>query len=172
MSAIKSMFTKKTVQELALLLGEKLSNTGLVAATAESCTGGGVAYAITEISGSSQWFDRSFVTYSNNAKTQMLGVEPSIIERFGAVSPDVVNAMAMGAVTYSDADIAVSISGIAGPGGGSEEKPVGTVCFAWYSEKTGCKTETYRFKGNRSEVREEAIRVALLGLIDKIESHF
>ncbi|MGB5444235.1 MAG: CinA family protein, partial [Psychromonas sp.] len=109
------MFTEKTVQELAQVLGDKLKEAGLVAATAESCTGGGVAYAITEISGSSQWFDRGFVTYSNEAKIQMLGVEPLIIKAFGAVSEQVVEEMAIGAVTHSDADIAVAISGIAGP---------------------------------------------------------
>lgn len=163
------MFTEKTVKELGQVLGEKLTNAGLVATTAESCTGGGVAYAITEISGSSLWFDRGFVTYSNGAKTQMLDVEPSLIEQFGAVSEQVVNAMAIGAVKNSDADIAVAISGIAGPEGGSEEKPVGTVCIAWYNAHSGHKTETYLFVGDRTEVRTQAIRLALLGLIENIE---
>jgi len=167
--SVKNMFSTKNVQELALLVGDKLSNAGLIAATAESCTGGGVAYAITEISGSSQWFDRSFVTYSNSAKTQMLGVDPAIIEKFGAVSPQVVDAMSLGAVKNSNADIAVAISGIAGPGGGTVEKPVGTVCFAWYNKITGHKTETRLFAGDRSEVREQAIRVALSGLIENIK---
>ncbi|TEW54578.1 CinA family protein [Psychromonas sp. RZ22] len=166
------MFTEKTVKELAQLLGEKLTNAGLVATTAESCTGGGVAYAITEISGSSLWFDRSFITYSNGAKSQMLDVDPSLISEFGAVSKEVVNAMAIGAVKNSDADIAVAISGIAGPGGGTEEKPVGTVCIAWYNAHSGHKAESYLFVGDRSEVRTQAIRLALLGLIDNIESHF
>ena len=163
------MFTEKTVKELGQVLGEKLTNAGLVATTAESCTGGGVAYAITEISGSSLWFDRGFVTYSNGAKTQMLDVEPSLIEQFGAVSEQVVNAMAIGTVKNSDADIAVAISGIAGPEGGSEEKPVGTVCIAWYNAHSGHKTETYLFVGDRTEVRTQAIRLALLGLIENIE---
>ncbi|WP_298939887.1 nicotinamide-nucleotide amidohydrolase family protein [uncultured Psychromonas sp.] len=163
------MFTEKTVKELAQVLGEKLTNAGLVATTAESCTGGGVAYAITEISGSSLWFDRSFVTYSNGAKTQMLGVEDLLIQECGAVSKEVVNAMAIGAIKNSDADIAVAISGIAGPDGGSEEKPVGTVCIAWYNAHSGHKTETYLFVGDRSEVRTQAIRLALLGLIDNVD---
>ena len=163
------MFTEKTVQELAQVLGDKLSKAGLVAATAESCTGGGVAYAITEISGSSQWFDRGFVTYSNEAKIQMLGVEALVIKAFGAVSEQVVEAMAIGAVAHSDADIAVAISGIAGPEGGSVEKPVGTVCISWYNAHSACKTETYLFIGDRSDVRTQAIRLALLGLIEVIE---
>jgi nicotinamide-nucleotide amidase len=164
----RNMLTTKSVQELAKLLGEKLSSAGLVAATAESCTGGGVAYAITEISGSSQWFDRSFVTYSNSAKTEMLDVDPSVIEKFGAVSIPVVEAMSFGAVKNSKADITVAISGIAGPDGGTVEKPVGTVCMAWYSEKNGHKSTTYSLAGDRTEVRYQAIRMALLGLIDNI----
>jgi len=168
MFAKRNMLTTKTVQELAALLGEKLSQAGLVAATAESCTGGGVAYAITEISGSSQWFDRSFVTYSNSAKTQMLGVDASMIEEYGAVSIPVVEAMSFGAIKNSNADISVAISGIAGPDGGTVEKPVGTVCIAWYSEKNGHKSETYLLAGDRAEVRYQAIRMALLGLIENI----
>jgi len=163
------MFTERTVQELAQVLGEKLNQAGLVAATAESCTGGGVAYAITEISGSSQWFDRGFVTYSNDAKIQMLGVEKLVIKAFGAVSEQVVEEMAIGAVTHSDADIAVAISGIAGPEGGTDEKPVGTVCISWYNVYSASKTETYLFTGDRSDVRTQAIRLALLGLIEAIE---
>ena len=162
------MFTKKTVQELAQVLGEKLTQAGLVVATAESCTGGGVAYAITEISGSSQWFDRSFVTYSNDAKTQMIDVDKQLIEQCGAVSEPVVKQMAIGAVKNSDADIAVAISGIAGPEGGTIEKPVGTVCVSWYNAHSGSKTATYLFVGDRSDVRTQAIRLSLLGLIEII----
>ena len=166
------MFTEKTVKELSQVLGEKLALAGLVATTAESCTGGGVAYAITEISGSSLWFDRSFVTYSNDAKTQMLGVDANVIHEFGAVSEQVVNAMAIGAIKNSDADISVAISGIAGPGGGTPEKSVGTVCIAWYNAHSGHKTKTYLFVGDRTEVRAQAIRLALLGLIESIDTHF
>lgn len=162
------MFTEKTVQELAQVLGEKLTQAGLVAATAESCTGGGVAYAITEISGSSQWFDRGFVTYSNAAKTQMLGVDEQIIKEYGAVSEQVVEQMAIGAVQNSDADIAVAISGIAGPDGGTPEKPVGSVCISWYNAHSGSKTASYLFVGDRSEVRTQAIRLALFGFIEMI----
>ncbi len=162
------MFTEKTVQELAHLLGEKLTQAGLVATTAESCTGGGVAYAMTEIAGSSLWFDCSFVTYSNDAKIQMLAVDRGLIDKFGAVSEQVAKQMASHAVKHSEADISVAISGIAGPGGGSEEKPVGTVCFSWYNAHGGEKTETYLFVGDRSEVRTQAIRLALSGLIEII----
>lgn len=162
------MFTEKSVQELALLLGEKLKQVGFVATTAESCTGGGVAYAITEITGSSLWFDRSFVTYSNDAKMQMLKVDEKLINRHGAVSEQVVFEMAVNAIKFSEADVSVAISGIAGPGGGSLEKPVGTVCFSWYNAHGGEKTETYLFVGDRSEVRTQAIRLALSGLIEII----
>ncbi|MCG6200545.1 CinA family protein [Psychromonas antarctica] len=162
------MFTEKTVQELAQVLGEKLTQAELVVATAESCTGGGVAYAITEISGSSLWFDRSFVTYSNAAKIEMIDVAASIIKEFGAVSEQVAEQMAIGAVKNSDADIAVAISGIAGPEGGTIDKPVGTVCISWYNAHSHSKTASYLFVGDRSDVRTQAIRLALLGLIEII----
>jgi len=162
------MFTEKSVLELSQLLGEKLAQASLISATAESCTGGGVATAITEIAGSSLWFDRSFVTYSNDAKIQMLDIDETLIQQYGAVSEQVVKAMAVNAVKYSEADIAVAISGIAGPSGGSVEKPVGTVCFSWYNAHGGEKTATYLFVGNRSEVRAQAIRLAICGLIEII----
>ena len=162
------MFTDRSVLELSQLLGEKLTEAGFVAATAESCTGGGVACAITEVAGSSMWFDRSFVTYSNDAKMQMLKVEKQLIDSHGAVSEPVVQQMASNAVKFSEADISVAISGIAGPGGGSAEKPVGTVCFSWYNAHGGEKTATYIFVGDRSEVRAQAIRLAICGLIEII----
>jgi len=164
------MFTDNTTQELALILGEKLLKTGAIAATAESCTGGGVAYAITEISGSSQWFDRSFITYSNEAKMDMLGVTLETLTEHGAVSEEVVQQMAQGAVENSNANIAVSISGIAGPDGGTEEKPVGTVCLSWYQNTEKNKRGTYLFQGNRQEVRVHSIRLALIGLIELLEN--
>jgi len=166
--AEKYMLTEKTVQELAQVLVEKLTLSGLIAATAESCTGGGVAYAITEISGSSQCFDRGFITYSNDAKEQMLEVDAHVLKKYGAVSEQVVEQMAIGATAHSNADIAVAISGIAGPNGGTEEKPVGTVCMSWYNAHVGSKTATYLFVGDRSEVRTQAIRLALIGLMEHI----
>ena len=163
------MFTEKTVQDLAQVLVDKLTLAGLIVATAESCTGGGVAYAITEISGSSQCFDRSFVTYSNEAKEQMIGVDAETIREYGAVSEQVVKQMANGAAQHSEADLTVAISGIAGPNGGTLEKPVGTVCLSWYSAHSAGKTASYLFVGDRSEVRTQAIRLALIGLIEMIE---
>ena len=162
------MLSDRSVLELAQLLGEKLTKAGFVVATAESCTGGGVACAITEVAGSSMWFDRSFVTYSNDAKMQMLEVDKQLIDTLGAVSEPVVQQMANNAVKFSEADISVAISGIAGPGGGTPEKPVGTVCFSWYNAHGGEKTATYIFVGDRAEVRAQAIRLAICGLIEII----
>ncbi|MDN2480215.1 nicotinamide-nucleotide amidase [Vibrio agarivorans] len=146
---------------LSKQLGEKLGETKQVLVTAESCTGGGVANAITEVEGSSAWFDRAFITYSNEAKMEMLGVKPQTLESFGAVSEATVIEMAQGALERSLATIAVSISGIAGPGGGSEDKPVGTVCFAFVSNKGWQLVETCHFEGDRSEVRLQAIEHVL-----------
>ena len=160
------MFSDNSIHKSAEMLGEKLLKAGIVASTAESCTGGGVACAITEIAGSSQWFDRGFVTYSNESKMQMLDVQNKTLAMHGAVSEEVVIEMAQGAVKNSDADIAVAISGIAGPAGGSDDKPVGTVCISWYSSHTESKTQTYIFVGDRKAVRTQAIQVALDGLVD------
>lgn len=128
------------IQALANQLGDALAKQQWVATTAESCTGGGVATAITDIAGSSQWFDRAFITYSNEAKMQMLGVQAETLANHGAVSEPVVEQMAEGALTNSLADISVAISGIAGPTGGTEEKPVGTVWFAWADKQGWRKT--------------------------------
>ncbi|MGR5169362.1 nicotinamide-nucleotide amidase [Vibrio astriarenae] len=146
---------------LSQSLGFKLSVKSQIMTTAESCTGGGVASAITDIAGSSAWFDRAFITYSNEAKMEMLGVKPQTLESFGAVSEATVIEMAQGALERSLATIAVSISGIAGPGGGSEDKPVGTVCFAFVSNKGWQLVETCHFEGDRSEVRLQAIEHVL-----------
>lgn len=150
---------------LAQQVGLALAQRNWVAVTAESCTGGGVSSAITDIAGSSAWFDRAFVTYSNEAKQEMLGVRAETLAAFGAVSEPVVAEMAAGALAHSRGDIAVAISGIAGPGGGSEEKPVGTVCFAWAAQTGKSKVETCLFFGDRQEVRQQAVEKALSGLI-------
>lgn len=146
-------------------LGEVLAARGLILVTAESCTGGGIAMAVTEVAGSSAWFDRAFVTYSNQAKTEMLGVPAALIAEHGAVSEAVVKAMAQGAIQASRADLAVAVSGIAGPGGGSADKPVGTVWFAWMRRGGQARSACLRFAGERSAVRTQAITVALEGLI-------
>jgi nicotinamide-nucleotide amidase len=153
-------------EDLSQKLGKLLLKRQWVLATAESCTGGGVATAVTEIAGSSQWFDRSFVTYSNEAKMEMLGVELSTLEQFGAVSEQTVLEMVSGTLHHSRANIAVSISGIAGPSGGTAEKPVGTVCFAWATNDGWTTVETHHFSGGRAQVREQAIYHALITLHD------
>lgn len=150
-----------SVEQLSQQLGELLLKHKQVLVTAESCTGGGVANAITEIAGSSAWFDRAFVTYSNEAKQEMIGVEGQTLAEFGAVSEPVVIQMVQGALNNSNATIGVSISGIAGPTGGSEEKPVGTVCFAWADKSGWLKVETQHFVGDRSAVRTQAVIHAL-----------
>lgn len=153
--------------ELAVALGAALRRRGVTAATAESCTGGLIAGAITDVPGSSGWFDRGFVTYSNEAKTEMLGVRPDILATHGAVSEATAAAMATGALARSRADVAVAVTGIAGPDGGSAEKPVGTVCFAWARRDGAVDTATRRFTGDRAAVRAATVEVALRGLIDR-----
>ncbi|MFM2076004.1 MAG: hypothetical protein RJB34_2309 [Pseudomonadota bacterium] len=136
-------------------------------ATAESCTGGLVAAACTELSGSSAWFERGFVTYSNAAKTELLGVSAALIEAHGAVSEAVARGMAEGALRHSLAQVSVAITGVAGPTGGSADKPVGTVCFAW-AVPTGVFSERVQFHGDRSCIRQAAVWHALLGLLQRI----
>ena len=151
--------------ECVELIAQALLARKLTLAVAESCTGGGVAYALTSLPGSSAWFERGFVTYSNSAKQEMLGVDVRLIERHGAVSLRVVEAMAQGALTHSPAQVSLAISGIAGPGGGSPEKPVGTVCFSWGLNSIKLLSELVVFKGSRDSVREQAILYALRGVL-------
>ena len=154
-----------TIRSLASQLGRELLARELMVATAESCTGGLVAAALTDVAGSSAWFERGFVTYSNHAKVELLGIAPDLIETHGAVSEDVARAMADGAVLESRAQVAVSITGIAGPGGGTRDKPVGTVCFGWAVMEEPVQSETVRFAGDRAAVREQSVRHALGGLL-------
>jgi nicotinamide-nucleotide amidase len=158
------------LENLAERLGCLLVERGEWLAAAESCTGGWLAQSVTAIAGSSTWFDRGFVTYSNAAKVEMLGVSEGSLERHGAVSEAVARAMAQGVLDYSRADWSVAITGIAGPGGGSAEKPVGTVCFAWAQRDGGCEACTAHFSGDRAAVREQSVRFALNGLLVRIES--
>ena len=153
--------------ELAAELGRRLVARGIWAATAESCTGGLVAGAITAIAGSSGWFDRGFVTYSNEAKMEMLGVGSGTLASLGAVSEATALAMAEGAIRASRADLAVAVTGIAGPSGGTVEKPVGMVCFAWAMREGPTKTATHHFPGDRDAVRKASVVVALQGLIER-----
>lgn len=132
---------------------------------AESCTGGWIAKALTDLAGSSTWFERGFVTYSNEAKQEMLGVNKSTIEAHGAVSQETVNEMALGALKNSHADYSLSVSGIAGPSGGSEDKPVGLVWFAWAFDGAVILSEQQVFSGDRNSVREQAVVHALTELL-------
>lgn len=157
-----------TILDLAARTGAALKARGLLLATAESCTGGGVSHAITEIAGSSEWFDCGFVTYSNASKTHLLNVPAALLAQFGAVSEEVAGAMAEGALANSSAHVAVSTTGIAGPGGAVPGKPVGTVCFGW---SVGGKTVTERlvFSGDRQAVREQTVVRSLQGLLRLLE---
>ena len=151
---------------LTQAIANQLNQRGWTLALAESCTGGLVCATLTELPGSSDWFERGYITYSNLAKTQCLGVPPETIESFGAVSEAVAIAMANGARQYAKVNAAISITGIAGPTGGSPEKPVGTVCFAWAmgSEKLDGGTTTHctrHFVGDRERIREQACEYAL-----------
>ncbi len=151
---------------LAAQVGEMLSSRGLMLATAESCTGGGVAEAITEIPGSSEWFERGFITYANRAKVEMLGVSEDTLRLHGAVSEAVVREMAEGALRHSPAHISLAVSGIAGPGGGTPEKPVGTVFFAWSVRNGETIASRHLLSGNRAEIRAQSVRIALRGLLE------
>ena len=157
------------LEALAARLGTLLSNEQLKLVTAESCTGGWVAQCLTAIAGSSAWFDRGFVTYSNEAKQEMLGVPPAMLAEHGAVSQPVAVAMAEGALRNSRADWAVAITGIAGPTGGSPQKPVGTVCFAWGCRDGRIVTSTRHFPGSREDVRAQSVEHALSGLIERMD---
>ena len=155
---------------LAAQVGELLKSHGLMLATAESCTGGGVAQAITEVAGSSAWFERGFVTYSNQSKQQMLGVRESTLKQYGAVSELTVREMVAGALQHSSAQVALAVSGIAGPDGGTAEKPVGTVWFAWGLKNGETRAQRYQLDGNRAEVRAQAVNIALQGIADLLEN--
>ena len=163
------MMTDARCETLLLQLSEQLLQQNSMLVAAESCTGGGIAYAITSLPGSSGWFERGFVTYSNLAKQEQLGVAHELITRFGAVSEQVAAAMAQGALQHSHADFSVAVTGIAGPDGGTAEKPVGTVCFGWGHRGETARTTRIVFEGNRQQVRELSILTALQGLADLVE---
>jgi len=158
-----------TLTALATLAGARLRARSLMLATAESCTGGWVAQAVTAIAGSSDWFERGFVTYSNAAKMEMLRVKADTLRAQGAVSEQTAGEMAAGALARSRAQAAVAITGVAGPGGGSAEKPVGTVCFAWALKGGPVRTATRRFDGDRDSVRRQSVIAALQGVLELLE---
>jgi len=159
-----------TLSQLAYCLGQELQTRQWKLATAESCTGGWVSQIVTEIAGSSTWFDRGFVTYSNQAKQEMLNVSKTILKQHGAVSEATVLAMVQGAIQNSHAQTSIAISGIAGPGGGTSDKPVGTVWIAWaIAEKY--EAQCFHFQGDRQHVRQQAVEAALQGLTQFIIHH-
>lgn len=160
----------ESLDKLASELGRLLQDKGLTLVTAESCTAGWIAKVITDIPGSSNWFDRGFVTYSNLSKQQMLGVSAASLAQHGAVSAEVVSEMARGMLANSDARVGVAVSGIAGPDGGSEEKPVGTVFFAWAQDGGETLVQRLQFAGDRNEVRHQSVRVALERLLELLRS--
>ncbi len=161
----------KNLASLAQRLGEKLQARGLTLVTAESCTGGWIAKCVTDIAGSSGWLDRGFVTYSNDAKEDMLSVDPATIEAHGAVSEQTALEMAQGALSNSPAEVAVAVSGIAGPGGGTPDKPVGTVCFAWALQGGVELVCREHFEGDREAVRRQTVELALAELIKILDGH-
>ena len=152
----------------AVALAAELKAYGRMFATAESCTGGWIAKVCTDLAGSSAWFERGLVTYSNRAKAEMLGVRASTLERYGAVSEMVAAEMARGARSAAHVDYAVAVTGIAGPDGGSPDKPVGTVCFGWVGPDDEPETETLRFEGDREDVRRQTVAHALDGMLDRL----
>ncbi len=154
---------------LAALVGTRLKSRGFLLATAESCTGGGVAYAVTAVAGSSAWFDRGFVTYSNDAKREMLGVPNGILAQFGAVSEETAREMAAGAIERSQAHVALSVTGVAGPAGGTAAKPVGMVCFGWARRDGDVGTAVRHLEGDRDSVRRQSVMIALAGVIERLD---
>ncbi len=173
----------KTLSDLAARLGTALKGRGLMLATAESCTGGWVGQAVTAISGSSDWYDRGFITYSNLAKQEMLGVSADTLAQSGAVSEQTAREMAVGALDHSRSQISLAITGVAGPSGGTPNNPVGTVCFAWATRIPGAAPEGVgsalaapttgtarrRFEGDRDAVRRQAVQFAMLGVLELVD---
>ncbi len=155
--------------KLAADVGSALKTRGLTLATAESCTGGWIGEAVTAIPGSSDWYERGFITYTNVAKREMLGVAAETLEKSGAVSEETVKAMVAGALAHSHAGIAVAVSGVAGPSGGTRAKPVGTVCIAWGLRDGDPYAETRCFAGDREAVRRQSVECALNGVLELIK---
>jgi nicotinamide-nucleotide amidase len=156
------------MEALAKKLGERLQAAGATLVTAESCTGGWAAQVVTSVAGSSSWFERGFVTYSNAAKRELLGVREATLKAHGAVSEETAREMAQGALSRGKGSVALAVTGVAGPGGGSPGKPVGTVCFAWASARS-VRSETRRFPGDRESVRRQSVVHALEGVLQHLD---
>ena len=160
---------RDTFRSLARRVGAGLKRRRLMLATAESCTGGWIAQAVTSVPGSSAWFERGFVTYSNRSKKEMLGVRARTLVRHGAVSEAVAREMAAGALAHSRAQLALAVTGVAGPEGGTKAKPVGMVCFAWARKKGGVRSAVLRFRGGRESIRRQSVGAALLGVLEQLK---
>lgn len=160
--------SEERITALARQLGEACRLRGRVLALAESCTGGGLGEAITRIPGSSAWLDRGFVTYSDESKEELLGVKRETLDTYGAVSEAAAREMVLGALRWSRADTAVAITGIAGPDGGTRDKPVGLVWFAWCVRGRAARVESRRLAGDREAIRSQAVEIALKGLINAL----
>ncbi|MCH9638751.1 MAG: nicotinamide-nucleotide amidohydrolase family protein [Betaproteobacteria bacterium] len=161
--------TEQQLTQLATQVGERLQQRGLLLVTAESCTGGWLGQAITAVAGSSAWYDRGFITYSNRAKCEMLHVNRATLEAHGAVSEQTAQEMAFGALKMSCAHVSVSITGIAGPSGGSDIKPIGTICFTWVLKEGLATCETHHFNGDRDAVRSQSVLTALQGILNLLD---
>ena len=159
------------LETLAEQVGAALQVRGLMLASAESCTGGWVGEAVTAVAGSSQWYERGFITYTNESKQEMLGVSEKTLSEYGAVSEQTVREMVAGALKHSHAQVALAISGIAGPGGAIPTKPVGTVCIAWALRSGAARSQTFHFSGDRNAVRRQAVVAALQGALELIDEH-
>jgi len=159
------------LETLAAQVGERLREHGALLVTAESCTGGWVSQAVTAIPGSSEWFERGFVVYSNAAKEELLGVRRETLERHGAVSEQTALELALGALQRSRGTVTVAVTGVAGPSGGSATKPVGLVCFAW-ATRQGAKSESRNFSGDREAVRRQSVGRALVGVLEALDAGF
>ncbi len=158
-----------SLTSLATLVGARLREKGALLVTAESCTGGWVAQAVTAIAGCSEWFERGFVAYSNAAKEELLGVRSGTLDRHGAVSEETARELALGALQHSKGTISVAVTGVAGPSGGTPAKPVGMVCFAW-ATKDGILSESRHFGGDRESVRRQSVVRALRGVLEVLDS--
>ena len=163
------METNRGLSALARRVGRRLRRARVLLATAESCTGGWVAQAVTSVAGSSDWFERGFVTYSDAAKRDLLGVRRSTLRTHGAVSEHTAREMARGALANSDAGVSLAVTGVAGPGGGGAAKPVGMVCFAW-ARGRAVVAETRRFRGGRESVRRQSVKHALRGVLKLLDA--
>ncbi len=159
------MENDQTLLTLAQNIGVAFSERGFMLTSAESCTGGWIGQTVTSVAGSSGWYDRGFITYSNQAKQQMLGVQATTLAQHGAVSEQTAQEMALGALKMSEAQIAVAVTGIAGPDGGSKEKPVGMICFGWAVRHGLTRSQTCFFSGDREAIRRQAVAAALSGTL-------